>query len=235
MKLFPVMMVGLLAACNKGGGKVDLSKDTDKVGYAIGMSIGKNLKKEGAEVSTSALAMGLEDGFTDKPAQLTDEQIREAMTAFQQKMMAKQQEKMMGAQAPKDDAAGQKNEEAGTAFLAENAKKSGVKTTDSGLQYIEVSAGKGKSPKATDTVSVNYKGTLIDGTVFDSSYDRGQPASFPVNQVIPGWTEALQLMKEGSKYKLFIPSKLAYGPRGAGEKIGPNSTLIFEVELLKVQ
>ncbi len=120
-------------------------------------------------------------------------------------------------------------------FLAANAKKDGVKTTASGLQYKVIKSGTGKSPKATDTVKVHYHGTLIDGTVFDSSVERGEPVSFPVNGVIPGWTEALQLMKEGDKWQLFIPSKLAYGERGAGAKIGPNATLIFEVELLAVE
>jgi FKBP-type peptidyl-prolyl cis-trans isomerase len=125
--------------------------------------------------------------------------------------------------------------EKGKAFLAENAKKEGVKTTPSGLQYIVITEGTGKSPKATDVVLVHYRGTLLDGTEFDSSYKRNQPISFPLNQVIPGWTEGVQLMKEGAKYKFFIPSNLAYGPRGAGGVIGPDETLIFEVELLKVQ
>jgi len=123
----------------------------------------------------------------------------------------------------------------GEAFLKENATKEGVKTLPSGLQYKEIKAGTGKTPKATDTVSVHYRGTLINGKEFDSSYKRGEPAEFPVNRVIPGWTEALQLMKEGSKWMLYIPSKLAYGERGAGGDIGPNETLIFEVELLKVK
>lgn len=125
--------------------------------------------------------------------------------------------------------------EKGQQFLQENAKKEGVKTTPSGLQYLVLTEGSGKSPKATDTVLVHYKGTLLNGTEFDSSYKRNQPISFPLNQVIPGWTEGVQLMKEGAKYRFFIPSNLAYGPRGAGGVIGPDETLIFDVELLKVQ
>ena len=130
---------------------------------------------------------------------------------------------------------GEKNKIDGEAFLAENKKKEGVKTLPSGLQYSIIKEGAGKMPKATDTVTVNYKGTLIDGTEFDSSYRRGQPVSFPVNGVIAGWTEALQLMKEGSKWQLFIPSELAYGEKGAGNTIGPNAVLIFEVELISIK
>lgn len=133
------------------------------------------------------------------------------------------------------DSPGQKNQKEGEAFLAANGKKPGVKTLPSGLQYEVIKAGAGKQPAATDTVTVHYKGTLINGTEFDSSYKRGQPASFPLNQVIKGWTEGVQLMKEGAKYRFFIPPQLAYGARGAGGLIGPNSTLIFDVELISVQ
>jgi FKBP-type peptidyl-prolyl cis-trans isomerase FklB len=145
------------------------------------------------------------------------------MMAFQKEVMAKQAE------------VAKKNKAEGEAFLAENKKKEGVKTTASGLQYKVIKPGKGKKPKSSDTVTVNYRGTLIDGTEFDSSYKRGQPATFQVSGVIPGWTEGLQLMEEGAKWQLFIPSNLAYGERGAGGVIGPNATLIFEVELLSIQ
>jgi FKBP-type peptidyl-prolyl cis-trans isomerase FklB len=145
------------------------------------------------------------------------------MMAFQKEVMAKQAE------------VAKKNKAEGEAFLAENKKKEGVKTTPSGLQYKVIKPGKGKKPKSSDTVTVNYRGTLIDGTEFDSSYKRGQPATFQVSGVIPGWTEALQLMEEGAKWQLFIPSNLAYGERGAGGVIGPNATLIFEVELISIQ
>jgi FKBP-type peptidyl-prolyl cis-trans isomerase FklB len=149
------------------------------------------------------------------------------MAAFQKEMMAKQQElaKRLG----------EKNKKEGEAFLSENRKKEGIKALPSGLQYKVVKAGTGKKPKSTDTVTTHYRGTLIDGTEFDSSYRRGQPASFPVSGVIPGWTEALQLMEEGAKWQLFIPPNLAYGERGAGSQIGPNATLIFEIELISIQ
>jgi len=164
----------------------------------------------------------LKDALAGKP-QMTEEQVKETMTAFEKEMTDKQK------------AAGVKNGADGEKFLAENKKKEGVKTTASGLQYKVLKEGSGAQPKETDTVIANYRGTLIDGTEFDSSYKRGQPATFPVSGVIRGWTEALQLMKAGSKYQLFIPANLAYGERAIGGDIGPNSTLIFEVELLDVK
>jgi FKBP-type peptidyl-prolyl cis-trans isomerase FklB len=158
---------------------------------------------------------------------MTDQDMIETMTAFQKEVMAKQQEAVKKL--------GEKNKAEGEAFLAENKKKEGVTTLPSGLQYKAVKAGSGKKPKATDTVTVHYRGTSIDGTEFDSSYRRGQPVSFPVNGVIPGWTEALQLMEEGAKWQVFIPSGLAYAERGAGREIGPNAALIFEIELISIQ
>jgi FKBP-type peptidyl-prolyl cis-trans isomerase len=155
------------------------------------------------------------------------EDLQKTLMAKQQEQAAKQQEQAK--------VVSEKNKKDGEAFLAANKKKDGVVTMPSGLQYKVLVAGKGKSPKATDTVTVNYKGTLIDGTEFDSSYKRGKPASFPLNQVIPGWTEAVQLMKEGAKWELYVPSSLAYGERGAGANIGGNATLIFEVELLSIK
>jgi len=196
-----------------------LKDQKDKISYSIGLQIGFNLSRQKVDVSPDMLAAGIKDAIAGKP-QLTPDQIKEVMTAFEKDMEQKQKE------------IGEKNKAEGTKFLDENKKKDGVKTTASGLQYKVVKDGNGAQPKKTDTVTVNYRGTLINGTEFDSSYKRGQPATFPVNGVIPGWTEALQLMKVGSKYQLFIPSNLAYGERSIGPDIGANSTLIFEVELM---
>ncbi len=229
-----LVSLSLFACKGKGIDSVELKTPKDKISYAIGMDIGKNFKRQSIEIEPVVVARGMTDALAGTPPMLTEEQIKETMMAFQQEMMAKQQTQA-GQKQEEASGAGKKNAEDGEKFLAENVKKEGVKTTESGLQYTVVSPGKGKTPKATDTVKVHYKGPLIDGTVFDSSIDRGEPVEFPVNGVIPGWTEALLLMKEGAKYKLFIPAKLAYGERGAGEKIGPNSTLIFDVELLSVK
>ncbi|MBI5905975.1 MAG: FKBP-type peptidyl-prolyl cis-trans isomerase [Deltaproteobacteria bacterium] len=204
-----------------------LQGEKEKLGYSIGMDIGGNLKRQAIEVDADALAKGFKDTYTGGKTLLTEEEGKQTILDFQKKMMAKQAEAMK----QKADT----NKADGEKFLAENGKKEGVKTLASGLQYKEITAGTGKSPKATDTVTTHYKGTLIDGTEFDSSYKRGEPATFPVSGVIPGWTEALQLMKEGSKWQLFIPSSLAYGERGAGRDIGPNATLVFEVELISVK
>jgi len=173
------------------------------------------------------LAKGLKDSYNGDNTLLTEDQARQAIEDFQKTLMAKKAETMQKLS--------EKNKADGEKFLAENAKKEGVKSLPSGLQYKEITPGMGKSPKATDTVTVHYKGTLIEGTEFDSSYKRGEPATFPVSGVIAGWTEALQLMKEGAKWQLFIPPNLAYGERGAGPDIGPNATLIFEVELITVK
>jgi len=206
--------------------KPDLKDPGQRASYCIGVDIGNNFKRQGIEVDAKALAAGFADAFAGKPA-LTEEEMKKALDEFRTSMMAKMQAKQ------KSD--GEKNLKEGEAFLAANAKKEGVKVLPSGLQYKVIKSGNGKTPKATDTVSTHYHGTLIDGTVFDSSVQRGEPASFGVSQVIPGWTEALQLMKEGDKWQLYIPAKLAYGERQAGPKIGPNSTLIFDIELLSIQ
>jgi FKBP-type peptidyl-prolyl cis-trans isomerase FklB len=203
-------------------------KDTkDKVSYSIGLDIGTTLKKQKVDVNPETLNAGLRDALTGAKPQMSDEQIKETMTAFSKDLSEKQ------AAASKEAAT--KNTAAGEKFLAENKTKPGVKTTASGLQYKVLKEGTGPSPKETDTVVTNYRGTLIDGTEFDSSYKRNEPATFQVNRVIKGWTEALQMMKKGSKYQLFIPSDLAYGPRGMGGDIGPNSVLIFEVELMDIK
>ena len=206
--------------------KPDLTNSTQKISYAIGVNIGTHLKAEDLDIDAQALAAGVTDSLAGKSA-MPQQEVQATLMQFQQQMMAKMQ--------AKESVDAEKNLKAGEAFLAENAKKDGVKTTASGLQYKILKEGDGPMPKATDTVKVNYKGTLIDGTVFDSSYDRGQPATFPVDHVIPGWTEALQMMKVGSKWQLFIPAKLAYGEHSPSPKIGPNSTLIFEVELLGIE
>lgn len=205
----------------------ELKSDKEKLSYSIGMDIGEKLKQQSIDVDTELLARGLKDRYGGGKTILTEDEARQAFTEFQKRQMAKQAETMR--------ILSEKNKADGEKFLAENAKKKGVKTLPSGLQYKEITPGKGKSPKATDNVTTHYRGTLIDGTEFDSSYKRGQPATFPVSGVIPGWTEALQLMKEGGKWQLFVPSNLAYGERGAGREIGPNATLIFEVELISVQ
>jgi FKBP-type peptidyl-prolyl cis-trans isomerase FklB len=199
--------------------KTPLKDQKDKASYAIGLNIGLNFNKQKISINPDVLAAGIKDGIAGKP-QMTEAEVRETMTNFEKDMETRQK------------AAGDKNTQDGEKFLAENKKKEGVKTTASGLQYKSMKEGSGPQPKESDTVTVNYRGTLIDGTEFDSSYKRNEPATFPLNAVIKGWTEGLQLMKTGSKYQFFIPAKLAYGDRGAGSDIGPNSTLIFEVELL---
>jgi len=205
----------------------ELKGDKEKLSYSIGMDIGGNLKRQSVEVDPDLLAKGVKDSYGGGKTLLTEDEARLAITTFQKAHMAKKAETMR--------ILAEKNKADGEKFLAENARKEGVKTLPSGLQYKEIAPGTGKSPKTTDTVTTHYKGTLIDGTEFDSSYKRGQPATFPVSGVIPGWTEALQLMKEGAKWQLFVPSNLAYGEQGAGREIGPNATLVFEVELISVK
>ncbi len=218
-----VFGVVLLASQLGAQETLTLKTQKEKLSYIIGMDMGKNLKNQSVDIDPNILAKGIKDGLSGGKNLLTDQEIRETMAAFQKEMVAKQQ------------ALGEKNKKEGEAFLAENKKKKGVTTLPSGLQYKVVKAGTGKKPKPTDTVTVHYQGTLIDGTEFDSSYRRGQPVTFPVNGVIPGWTEALGLMQEGAKWQLFIPSNLAYGERGTGSQIGPNAALIFEVELISIQ
>jgi FKBP-type peptidyl-prolyl cis-trans isomerase FklB len=194
----------------------------EKISYIIGRDMAANLKKQGIDIEAESFVKGLKEVIAGQPSSLSQQEVQQAMTALQQEMQQKQ------------GAKGTENQKAGEAFLAENKNKEGVKTLPSGLQYQVLQEGTGKSPSASDKVTTHYHGTLIDGTVFDSSYERGQPATFPVNGVIAGWTEALQLMKEGAKWRLFIPANLAYGSQGAGDSIGPNATLIFDVELISV-
>jgi FKBP-type peptidyl-prolyl cis-trans isomerase FklB len=226
--LVGLSIVTLFLAGQIGAQETPVLKDQkDKVSYSIGMEIGKNMKRQSLDVNPELLTRGVKDAFSDGKPLMTDEEMKEALMAFQKEMMVKQQELAK--------IAGEKNQKEGEAFLAENKKKEGVITLPSGLQYKVIKAGSGNKPKATDTVSVHYQGTLVNGTEFDSSYRRGQPVSFPVNGVIPGWTEALQLMEAGAKWQIVIPSNLAYGDRGAGPQIGPNATLIFEIELISIQ
>jgi len=218
------------AEANQQAGPEDSAKPKtleEKASYTIGNNIAKNLKRQSVEVNFKFLVKGMEDGLSGDRTLLTAQEMQEVMRLFQAALRKKQEKE--------SQVAGEKNKVEGTAFLAENKGKEGVQTTASGLQYKVIKAGEGPKPKATDTVEVHYRGTLIDGTEFDSSYSRGQPATFQANRVIKGWVEALQLMPVGSKWQLFIPSDLAYGTRGAGGDIGPNATLIFEVELLSIK
>jgi FKBP-type peptidyl-prolyl cis-trans isomerase FklB len=199
--------------------RVEPKTDMEKNGYSVGYDIGRSLKRQLFDLEPAAAAQGLKDALGGVAPSLPDQEILQRFAALRKESAQKIPEM---------------NKKAGEAFLAKNKDVKGVKTTASGLQYKVITAGKGKQPTAEDTVTVNYRGTLIDGTEFDSSYKRNQPASFPVKGVIAGWSEALPLMKEGAKWMLYIPAKLAYGERGAGSLIGPNATLIFEVELLSI-
>lgn len=221
------VLAGSVTQAQAPAAKLNLDDPKVRVSYALGLNIGQGMKAQGVEIDMAALARGLGDALSGGKALLTEAQMVEVLENLQRDMMAKEE-----ASAKKVGAA---NQAEGDAFLAANAKKEGVKTTKSGLQYKVVKAGSGPKPTAADTVQTHYEGRLIDGTVFDSSYKRGEPATFPVKGVIPGWTEALQLMTVGSKWQLYIPAKLAYGPRGAGDKIGPNATLIFDIELLAIE
>lgn len=199
----------------------------DKLSYALGMSMGHNFKGTGIKTLNSAdFAAGVASVYDGVKPKMTFDEAKRIVNEYFAKL-----EVEMQAEAAKQGEVNRKN---GEAFLTENAKREGIKVTESGLQYEVLESGKGDSPKASDNVEVHYTGKLIDGTVFDSSVERGVPASFGVTQVIPGWVEALQLMHEGDKWRLYIPSDLAYGPNGAGGVIGPNMTLIFDVELLRV-
>ena len=210
------------------GAPPDLTTESAKFSYALGLEIGASLQNIADEtaVDVDIMSRAIKDQLSGTEPLLGQEEAAEVKQTVMNRVQAKMQEDRQ------NDAL--ENASAEEAFLDSNATREGVITTESGLQYEILEKGEGKNPEATDRVSVHYRGTLLDGTVFDSSYERGSPATFGVNQVIPGWTEALQLMSVGSKYKLYIPSKLAYGMRGAGQKIGPNQCLIFEVELLEI-
>jgi FKBP-type peptidyl-prolyl cis-trans isomerase FklB len=199
----------------------------EKASYAIGLNIGKGMHRDGVDVDPNMLLRGIKDGMAGAKPLLTDDEAKAALTALQNDVRQKHEAMMQQA--------GDTNKKQGDAFLAANKTKPGVVTLPSGLQYKILKEGTGPKPSATDTVVCNYRGTFLDNTEFDSSAKHGQPATFEVGRVIKGWTEALQLMPVGSKWQLFIPSDLAYGPRGAGTDIGPNATLIFDVELLSIK
>lgn len=220
-----LVSVGLFAAEGEEAPKQKL--DMAEVSYCIGLSIGQNMKGQQIELDVDTFLEGLRAGLSGKASRMNADDMERAMKGLEQRLMKRQMEQ--------SKRLGEENLQSGKAFLEENRKKEGVKVLPSGLQYKVLRAGGGKQPGPEDTVTVHYRGTLTDGTEFDSSYKRGEPATFPVKGVIAGWTEALQLMKEGAKWQLFIPAELAYGQRGAGRVIGPNAVLIFEVELTKVK
>jgi FKBP-type peptidyl-prolyl cis-trans isomerase FklB len=204
-----------------------LTTQKEKLSYAIGMNLGQSMKKDAVDIDPTVLARAIKDALTGSKMAMSDAEAQTVITAFRSEMMKKKE-----AEAHQ---AGDANKQAGEKFLSENKTKPGVVTLPSGLQYKIIKQGDGPKPTASDTVVTNYRGTLINGTEFDSSYKRNEPATFPVGQVIKGWTEALQLMPVGSKWQLFIPSNLAYGERSPGPEIGANSTLVFDIELLSIQ
>lgn len=206
---------------------VTLQTPKDKLSYSIGMNIGKSLKRDNLDVDPEILLRALKDVLAGGKPLMSDEEVQSTLTNLQTELRKRQQEER--------EQQAETNKKEGDAFLAANKTKEGVVVLPSGLQYKILQEGTGPKPTATDTVTVNYRGTLLNGTEFDSSYKHGQPASFPVGRIIKGWTEALELMPVGSKWQLFIPADLAYGPNGAAPSIGPNSTLVFEVELLSIQ
>lgn len=229
MRQFAVVLltIGLVCVAAEAQQKTALKAQKDKVSYCIGVDIGKNFNQQSIDVNLDLLLKGMKDALSNAKLLLTDQEMREVMMVFQSEMIAKMNEKTKKT--------AEQNKEEGDAFLAENKKKPGVVSLASGLQYKILKEGMGKSPKQTDTVTTHYRGTLISGKEFDSSYKRGEPTSFPLNGVIKGWTEALQLMKTGSKWQIFVPPQLAYSENGAGPDIGPNATLVFEIELLGIK
>lgn len=204
-----------------------LDTDAKRQGYGLGASVGRQFRGDNLQVDVEALVRGVREGFASDTLAMTEEEVAAAMQQLQQSHAQRMQDEQ--------ESVAVKNRTDGEAFLAKNGAEEGVVTTESGLQYKIITAGEGPKPGAEDTVKVHYRGTLLDGSEFDSSYARGEPVTFPVGGVIPGWVEALQLMPVGSKWNLYIPSDLAYGPGGAGGKIGPNATLNFEVELLAIE
>jgi FKBP-type peptidyl-prolyl cis-trans isomerase FklB len=221
-----ILSMAFLFAICYADEKFGLKDQKDKESYSLGYQFGQYVKSQGVDINLDVYASGIKDALSGKESLMSKEEIRATIKGLQQRVKAEGQKEL------KEKAA--RNLEEGKRFLLENQKKEGIKTLPSGLQYKVLAEGSGKTPLETDAVTVNYRGTLIDGTEFDSSHQRGQSATFKVNGVIRGWTEALQLMKEGSKWQLFIPPDLAYRERGAGRNVPPNSTLIFEVELLSV-
>jgi FKBP-type peptidyl-prolyl cis-trans isomerase FklB len=228
-KFFILAIAATFGACNVANdSNVKLETQIDSVSYSLGLNIAQGVKSQGLDtINPKSVAAAFNDVFNENDLRINEEEALGLLQEYFMKINEKAQEESLSKAS--------QNLEAGMNFLDENAKKEGVVTTESGLQYLVITQGNGAKPKATDLVTVHYHGTLIDGTVFDSSVDRGQPATFGVNEVIAGWVEALQLMNVGSKYKLFVPSYIAYGESSRSEIIGPNSTLIFEVELLSIK
>ncbi len=227
MKFFNPTLIITALLISATGHAAELKTLEQKASYSYGIDIIKNLKAQGVEIDLDAFVQGMRDSQSGAKPALSDQEMRQAKSKYQ----LKARERRLA----EAERIAKENKAKGEAFLAENAKKPGVVTTDSGLQYKIIKPGTGKTPTLNDTVVTHYRGTLIDGREFDSSYKRNQPATFPVKGVIKGWTEALQLMKEGAKWELYIPSELAYGKSRRSELIQPNSTLIFEIELLEVK
>ena len=222
--LATALCAGIFMTATPAFSAEDLKTDDQKFSYASGLQIGQNLKSQGlSDVDVKAMSQAVSDVLQGKDLKLSMDEMQQAVQAKQEKMMAQ-----LSAKGEQAKAAGEK-------FLAENKAKPGVKTLDSGIQYKVITEGKGSKPNADSSVVAHYRGTLIDGTEFDSSYKRGEPATFPLNGVIKGWQEVLPMMAEGSKWQVFIPSELAYGTRGAGANIGPNETLVFDIELVEVK
>jgi FKBP-type peptidyl-prolyl cis-trans isomerase FklB len=219
-----ILLVAIAAGCTAEEAVVKLDQPKQRISYTIGLNIGRDFVSQDVDIDTAALMAGVRDGLGGQKPRLSDDEMLAEVKAFREAMMAKQEAKQ------KELAT--KNQTEGAAFLAKNAKEPGVVVRESGLQYKVLKEGAGPMPKADSIVSVHYRGTLLDGSEFDSSYERNEPLTLPVGGVIPGWTEALTLMKEGSKWQLYIPAALAYGEAGAPPAIGPNATLLFEVELL---
>ena len=207
--------------------KLELSSEMQQVSYSIGVDLGRNMKKQGFTMDVPSLSKGIQDGFSGQTPALTDDKMKEVLMKFQKEFVAKKNAEMAQV--------GQTNLDKGQKFLADNKAKQGVVTLASGLQYKIITAATGDKPKASDSVTVDYTGRLIDGRVFDSSEKQGKPITFKVDQVIPGWTEVLQLMPVGSTWEVYIPANLAYGPQAVGPMIGPNETLVFNIHLISVQ
>ncbi|GJM07486.1 MAG: peptidyl-prolyl cis-trans isomerase Mip [marine bacterium B5-7] len=220
-----VVATGLILSVN-GFAASKIKSDSDRLSYTIGFGMGHDFHKQSVSVNPDMVENGLKDGLKGKDPRMTDKEMQETMLAFQKKLIEKQ--KAAFGKIAKDNLA------AGEAFLAKNKKADGVKTLPNGLQYKVITAGTGVSPKTTDMVTVNYEGKTIAGKIFDSSYKRGKPVTFPVNQVIPGWTQALQMMKKGATWMVYVPAKLGYGMQGIGP-IGPNETLIFKINLVDMK
>jgi FKBP-type peptidyl-prolyl cis-trans isomerase FklB len=224
--LFLAAPIFLAAIANPSFAADKLATEDDKISYSIGVDIGKHFRNQNISIKKDSFLKGVEDGQTDAELLLSEQEIKDTLLSLQAKILERQNEER--------NTLAQTNLKQGQAFLDQNKSRSDVKTTDTGLQYQVITEGNGTSPKATDRVTTHYRGTLIDGTEFDSSYSRGEPMQFAVNGVIPGWTEALQMMKPGAKWQIWVPPTLAYGEHGVGNVIGPNATLIFEIELLEI-